>query len=183
MSRSCTQSAATYQQRCTPATHIPAEEMVFEKGQPFAMRERDALWISLDGKLLLMFARHWATALASKLVGFNMIRSDTMCGCCALADVGIRDATVANCVLSFLGVWPVSCLGPRPSGDKVYAPPFYVDTWSLEPSLGCCMLRTTIGLPLWDFNGCLPSQCQGVRPRFWTPLDSNTSRHNIKREH
>lgn len=61
--------------------------MVFEKGQPFAMRERDALWISLGGKLLLMFARHWATALASKLVGFNMIRSDTMCGCCALADV------------------------------------------------------------------------------------------------
>ena len=91
-----------------------------------------------------------------------------------------RGRNCCNCVLSFLGVWPVSCLGPRPSGDKVYAPPFYVDTWSLEPSLGCCMLRTTIGLPLWDFNGCLPSQCQGVRPRFWTPLDSNTSRHNIR---
>lgn len=43
--------------------------MVFEKGQPFAMRERDALWISLDGKLLLMFARHWATAL--KAGGFQ----------------------------------------------------------------------------------------------------------------
>lgn len=57
------------------------KEMVFEKGQPFAMRERD---VRYDVRLL-------------------------------------------------------------PSGDKVYAPPFYVDTWS-------------------------------VRPRFWTPLDSNTSR-------
>lgn len=97
-----------------------------------------------------------------------------MSGSCALA---------AKCIeqhksRSFLDV--------RPTGTKVYAPPFYVDTWSLAPNTSFSFTdflsiqgQTKVEL---DAHG-MPEEVDthlGVRPRHWIPLDSNTSRHDVK---